>query len=218
MPRESHEAKRARALKIVRLLKKLYPNPRTILTYSSEFELLVAVILSAQAMDVNVNAVTPHLFKKYPDPDTLADAELTELSKLLAPVGLANSKAKALKETARMIRDDLGGQVPRTVEELMTLRGVGRKTALVVLGEGFGIAKGIAVDTHVNRLSRRLCLTTFADPVRIEEYLVNLIPQRDWIAINHLLIFHGRAICRARLPLCGECILNQLCPGSRVTG
>ena len=218
MPRESHEAKRARALKIIRLLKKLYPHPRTILNYSSEFELLIAVILSAQAMDVNVNAVTPHLFKKYPDPDALVNAELTALSKLLVPVGLSNSKAKALKETARMIRDDFGGQVPRTVEELMTLRGVGRKTALVVLGEGFGIAKGIAVDTHVNRLSRLLSLTTFADPLRIEKDLVKLIPQRDWIAINHLLIFHGRAICRARLPLCGECILNQLCPGSRATG
>lgn len=217
MPQESREAKRARTLKIVRLLKKLYPVPRTILNYSSEFELLIAVILSAQAMDVNVNAVTPHLFRKYPGPEALANAELTALSKLLVPVGLSNSKAKALKETARMIRDDFGGKVPRTVEELITLRGVGRKTALVVLGEGFGIAKGIAVDTHVNRLSRRLGLTTSADPAIVEEDLVKLIPQNDWIAINHLLIFHGRAICKARLPLCGECALSQLCPSSRVT-
>lgn len=215
MPRESLDAKRARAVKIIRKLRRLYPEPRTVLTYSSRFELLIAVILSAQATDISVNAVTPRLFSRFPTQDSLASADLAELSVLVKPVGLANSKAKAIKETARAICDDFGGEVPSSVEELMLLRGVGRKTALVVLGEGFGRAEGIAVDTHVNRISQRLGFTRHEAPIRIEKDLVRIIAQEDWIATNHLMIFHGRAICKARLPLCGQCAINKLCPSAR---
>lgn len=216
MPRESLQAKRARARKIIQLLKKLYPVQRTILTYNSTFELLVAVILSAQAQDVNVNKVTPRIFARYPTTDALANADFAELAEMLRPVGYPGAKAKSLMETARMIRDEFGGQVPQTVEELTRLRGVGRKTALVVLGEGFGIAEGIAVDTHVNRLSIRLGFTKHSDPKKIELDLQPIIPEKDWIAINHLFIFHGRAICTARLPKCDMCVLNRLCPSARL--
>ena len=215
MPRESLDAKRARAVKIIRELRRLYPEPRTVLTYRSKFELLIAVILSAQATDSSVNAVTPQLFSRFPSQESLASADLSELSAVLKPVGLANSKAKAIKETARMSRYQFGSEVPSTVEELMLLRGVGRKTALVVLGEGFGVAEGIAVDTHVNRVSQRLGFTRYKDPVRIERDLIKVIQRKDWIATNHLLIFHGRAICKARLPLCTQCVLNKLCPSAR---
>ncbi|MCM2271186.1 MAG: endonuclease III [candidate division Zixibacteria bacterium] len=215
MARESLDAKRARAVRIIRELRRLYPKPRTVLTYRSKFELLIAVILSAQATDSSVNAVTPRLFGRFPTQGSLASADLSELSAILKPVGLANSKAKAIKETARMIRDQFGGEVPSTVEDLMLLRGVGRKTALVVLGEGFGIAEGIAVDTHVNRVSQRLGFTRYQDPVRVERDLVGIIQRKDWIATNHLLIFHGRATCKARVPLCSTCIVNTLCPSAK---
>jgi endonuclease III len=183
------------------LLAKLYehyPNPHCELNYSNAFELLIATILSAQCTDVRVNIVTETLFKKYPTIQSMADADLAELELDVKSTGFYRNKALSLKETATRIRDVYGGEVPRTMEELLTLRGAARKTANVVLGNAFGINHGVVVDTHVGRLSRRFGLTTHEDPVKVEQDLMRLFPQEEWTNLSHLLILHGRAACKAR--------------------
>lgn len=183
------------------LLAKLYehyPNPHCELNYSNAFELLIATILSAQCTDVRVNIVTETLFKKYPTIQSMADADLAELELDVKSTGFYRNKALSLKETATRIRDVYGGEVPRTMEELLTLRGAARKTANVVLGNAFGINHGVVVDTHVGRLSRRFGLTTHEDPVKVEQDLMRLFPQDEWTNLSHLLILHGRAACKAR--------------------
>jgi len=212
MAKESLEAKKQRTGKIIAVLKKTYPDAHCALNHSNAYELLVATILSAQCTDVRVNMVTPALFKKYPSAKELAAAGTPELEKMIQSTGFFRSKAKSLKESAADIVAKHGGEVPGTMEELTDLRGVGRKTANVVLGNAFGQNVGIVVDTHVSRLSARLALSAHTDPVKIEQDLLKLVPQEDWTLFSHLLIFHGRQICIARKPKCEECPLLSICP------
>ncbi|HKK20510.1 MAG TPA: endonuclease III [candidate division Zixibacteria bacterium] len=212
MPRESLKAKQERAVACIKLLKQHYPKAQTSLTHKSVYQLLVATILSAQCTDERVNIVTPSLFKKYPSIKAFADADLKELAQDIFTTGFFNSKAKSIKESARQILERHGGKVPKTLDELVKLQGVGRKTASVVLGAGYGLAEGIVVDTHVGRISRLLGFTSAKDPVKVEQDLMKIIPHNDWIIYSHLLIFHGRAVCKARKPDCASCILNRLCP------
>lgn len=196
----------------IRVLKRLYPGARTALDYQTPFQLLVATILSAQSTDVRVNLVTPDLFRQFRSPQAFAEAETPELEKAIHSTGFFRSKAKSLQAMSRDIVEKFGGEVPRTMAELVTLRGVGRKTANVVLGDAFGIAEGITVDTHVTRLSRRLGLTAQTDAVKIESDLMEKVPKRDWTLFSHLLILHGRAVCQARKPHCSTCAVAALCP------
>jgi endonuclease-3 len=179
-------------------LYRYYPNPHCELHYSNAFELLIATILSAQCTDVRVNQVTETLFTKYPTVDALAEADLAELELDVKPTGFFRNKALSLKETATRIRDVYGGEVPSTMEDLLTFRGAARKTANVVLGNAFGINHGVVVDTHVGRLSRRFGLTTHEDPVKVEQDLMRQFPQSEWTNLSHLMILHGRAACKAR--------------------
>ena len=195
-------------------LKTAYPEARTALYWSNPLELLVATILSAQTTDVRVNAVTPNLFAKYPTAADYAGADPTELEEDIRPTGFFRNKAKSLRGVARALADDHGGEVPRTMDELVALPGVGRKTANVVLGNAFGIDEGVVVDTHVRRLSSRLGFTTQNDPERIERDLMQTVPNRDWTVFSHLLILHGRSVCKARKPACVDCVVNDLCPSA----
>jgi len=195
-------------------LKTAYPEARTALYWSNPLELLVATILSAQTTDVRVNAVTPNLFAKYPTAADYAAADPTELEEDIRPTGFFRNKAKSLRGMARALADDHGGEVPRTMDELVALPGVGRKTANVVLGNAFGIDEGVVVDTHVRRLSNRLGFTTQNDPEKIERDLMQTVPNRDWTLFSHLLILHGRSVCKARKPACVDCVVNDLCPSA----
>jgi endonuclease-3 len=195
-------------------LKTAYPEARTALYWSNPLELLVATILSAQTTDVRVNAVTPNLFAKYPTAADYAGADPTELEEDIRPTGFFRNKAKSLRGMARALADDHGGEVPRTMDELVALPGVGRKTANVVLGNAFGIDEGVVVDTHVRRLSNRLGFTTQNDPEKIERDLMQTVPKRDWTVFSHLLILHGRSVCKARKPACVNCVVNDLCPSA----
>ena len=195
-------------------LKTAYPKARTALYWSNPLELLVATILSAQTTDVRVNAVTPNLFAKYPTAADYAGADPTELEEDIRPTGFFRNKAKSLRGMARALADDHGGEVPRTMDELVALPGVGRKTANVVLGNAFGIDEGVVVDTHVRRLSNRLGFTTQNDPEKIERDLMQTVPNRDWTVFSHLLILHGRSVCKARKPACVDCVVNDLCPSA----
>lgn len=195
-------------------LKTAYPEARTALYWSNPLELLVATILSAQTTDVRVNAVTPNLFAKYPTAADYAGADPTELEEDIRPTGFFRNKAKSLRGMARALADDHGGEVPRTMDELVALPGVGRKTANVVLGNAFGIDEGVVVDTHVRRLSNRLGFTTQNDPEKIERDLMQTVPNRDWTVFSHLLILHGRSVCKARKPACVDCVVNDLCPSA----
>ena len=195
-------------------LKTAYPEARTALYWSNPLELLVATILSAQTTDVRVNAVTPTLFAKYPTAADYAAADPTELEEDIRPTGFFRNKAKSLRGMARALVDDHGGEVPRTMEDLVALPGVGRKTANVVLGNAFCIDEGVVVDTHVRRLSNRLGFTTHNDPEKIERDLMQTVPKRDWTVFSHLLILHGRSVCKARKPACEDCIVNDLCPSA----
>ena len=206
------EKKRAR--QIVKLLKKEYPDARCSLNYSSPLELLVATILSAQCTDERVNIVTEDLFRKYRSCADFAAASTAELERDIHSTGFFRNKAKAIQGAARLINEEYGGRVPETMEELLRLPGVARKTANVVLGNAFGIASGVVVDTHVTRLSERLGLSNEKTPEKIERDLATLIPKADWIIFSHLLIAHGRKICQARKPLCSECVLAKLCPSA----
>lgn len=176
---------------------------------------MVATILSAQCTDERVNSVTPKLFQKYSSVEAFAEANLNELARDIFTTGFHNSKAKSIRNSARMILEQYEGKVPATLDELVKLPGVGRKTASVVLGNAFGIAEGIVVDTHVGRISRLLGLTKEKDPTRIENDLMEIIPHKDWIDFSHMLILHGRAICVARRPDCGCCFLKKLCPSAK---
>lgn len=207
--------KKQRALEIVQRLERMYPKARCSLDYETPFQLLIATILSAQSTDVRVNIVTKTLFKKYPTVDSFANAKPLVLERDIHSTGFFRSKAKSVIGAAQAILERHGGEVPRTMEELTALPGVGRKTANVVLGNAFGIDEGIVVDTHVTRLSGRLALTKHSDAVKIESDLVKLIPRNIWTKFSHMLILHGRAICVARKPKCSECLLNELCPSAQ---
>jgi endonuclease-3 len=199
---------------ILPILKKTYPDATIALHFSTPLELLIATILSAQCTDVRVNMVTPELFKKYKSAADWAQADLKQIEQDIKSCGFYHNKAVSIQGAARKIAEDFGGKVPRTMEELVTLPGVGRKTANVVLGNAFGIP-AIACDTHVMRLSRRLQLSEHADdPVKLEFDLADIIPKKDWTLFSHLLIFHGRRICTARKPNCPECPLASHCPAA----
>jgi endonuclease-3 len=206
----------ARAPEILTRLRAAYPDARCALDYRNAFELLCATILSAQCTDARVNLVTPALFGAYPTPETLARARQEEVEEIIKSTGFFRNKAKSLIGMAQALVADHGGEVPRTMEELRLLPGVGRKTANVILGNAYGINDGITVDTHVARLSERLGLTRHDDPAKIEQDLMPLFPRDQWGLLSHLLIFHGRQICIARRPRCGECVLSDLCPSSTV--
>ncbi|MGF1577287.1 MAG: endonuclease III [Cyanophyceae cyanobacterium] len=201
-----------RALEILIRLKREYPNAPCSLNYETPFQLLVATILSAQCTDERVNLVTPALFARFPDPATFAQADREEIESLIRSTGFYRNKAKHIQGSSQQIMTNWGGQVPRTMPDLLTLPGVARKTANVVLAHAFGINAGVTVDTHVKRLTGRLGLTTFTDPVRIEKALMQLLPQPDWENWSIRLVYHGRAICDARKPICESCCLVDLCP------
>ena len=205
--------KREKVLLIIRRLKKEYSGtPLTALAFSSPFELLVATILSAQTTDVQVNKVTPGLFQKYRSIEDFAKTAPERIARDISSVNFFNNKAKSIHGAAKMLLDTFGGTVPRTMEELITLPGVARKTANIVLSSAYGINVGIAVDTHVKRLSSLLGLTKQSDPVRIEQDLMAVAPKKEWGNFSHLLIYHGRAVCQARRPNHAECVLADLCP------
>lgn len=204
--------KQEKVKEVIRRLGEVYSNPRTALYYSDPFQLLVAAMLSAQATDVVVNQVTPALFAQYRTPKDFAGAPLEELEKFIKRINYYRNKAKSIKKTAQMIIDKHQGTVPDTMEELDALPGVARKTANVVLGNAFGIVSGIVVDTHVARLSQKLKLTKHTDPVKIEQDLMQIVPKDKWIDFSHLLINHGRDICKARPHSCSNCPLSDLCP------
>jgi endonuclease-3 len=200
--------------RIIELLKRLnatYPEPKCALTHRNAWELTVATILSAQCTDVRVNMVTPELFAKYPTPADLARVEPEQIEPDIHTTGFFRNKAKSIVGAARKVVQEFGGKVPETMDEILTLPGVARKTANVVLGSWFGKAVGVVVDTHVYRLSRRLELTKADNPVKIEQDLMKVIPQESWIDFSHQLIWHGRKICIARKPKCAECPLENLC-------
>jgi endonuclease-3 len=197
---------------IVELLAGEYPKAAIELDYGSPWELLVATVLSAQCTDVRVNQVTPVLFNRWPSPGDLASASQEEVETVIRSTGMFRQKASSLRNAARIVAAEHGGEVPRELEALVALPGVGRKTAKVVLGEAFGIAAGVTVDTHVRRLSRRLGLTRLEDPEKIAVELESLLPQNEWIKLSTRLILHGRRVCFARNPRCDECVLTELCP------
>ncbi|QFS48277.1 endonuclease III [Nostoc sphaeroides] len=201
-----------RAIEILARLKRLYPDATCSLNYSTPVQLLVATILSAQCTDERVNKVTPALFDRFPDAESLAIADLVELESLVRSTGFYRNKAKNIQAACRMIVNEFDSVVPNQMEQLLKLPGVARKTANVVLGHGYGINVGVTVDTHVKRLSERLGLTQAKDPVRIEQDLMGLLPQPDWENWSIRLIYHGRAICKARSPVCIACELADLCP------
>ncbi len=196
------------------LLKEEYPDVKPSLNYGNPFELLVATVLSAQSTDVQINKVTEKLFKKYRTAEDYASADLRELENDLYSTGFYKTKAKNIKAAAQIIVEKYHGEVPKTMEELTNLPGVGRKTANIVLARAFGIAEGIAVDTHVKRVSRRLGFTKNADPGKIEKDLISLARKEDLDSISMTLIYHGRKICQAKKPKCPSCVVNQLCPSS----
>ncbi|MCS6805183.1 MAG: endonuclease III [Acidobacteriota bacterium] len=193
-------------------LQKAYPDARCALNFSNPLELLIATILSAQCTDERVNQVTATLFKKYRTAADYANAPLTELERDIHSTGFYRNKAKSIKAATQRIVEEFGGQVPRTMDELLTLPGVARKTANVVLGTAFGIPTGVVVDTHVARLAQRLGLTRQNDRDKIEQDLMQILPQDEWIDFAHRLIEHGRRVCKARKPLCAECVLADICP------
>ncbi len=203
--------KKARIPLVLAELAILYPTAPIALDFQSPFQLLVATILSAQCTDIRVNLVTPALFSAYPTPQAMVKATQKQLEKLIHSTGFFRNKAKNILGASAAILRDHGGEVPRTLEELVALPGIGRKTANVVLGDAFGIP-GITVDTHVGRLSRRLGFTKQMDPVKVEFALNKLIPQPDWTIVSHRLILHGRAVCFARKPACERCTLTGICP------
>jgi endonuclease-3 len=212
MARESKVAMAARAGKIVQRLLKKYPNPKTALNHSNPLELLAATILSAQTTDVGVNRVTPALFAKYKTAADYAAADTAQMEAIVKPTGFYHNKTKSLQAMGKTLVERFGGQVPDQMEGLLSLPGVARKTANVVLGNAFHKAVGIVVDRHVTRLATRLGLTANVDPVKIEQDLMKLIPQKHWIDFSHLLINHGRQTCTARKPNCPSCVLNDICP------
>jgi endonuclease-3 len=199
---------------VIPRLKEEYPDARTELDWTNPLELLVATVLSAQTTDVRVNQVTEELFRKYRTAEDYAGAEPGELEEDIRPTGFYRNKARALQGMARALLEEHGGEVPRTMPELVALPGVGRKTANVVLGNAFGVDEGIVVDTHVRRVSNRLGLTGERDPEKIEKDLLQMVPEEDRTVFSHLLILHGRRVCKARKPDCPGCVLNDVCPSA----
>jgi endonuclease III len=205
----------ASAPEVVTRLKVEYPDARTELDWKNPLELLVATMLSAQTTDVQVNRVTQSLFAKYRTAEDYAHADPSELEEDIRPTGFYRNKARSLRNMAGALVEEHEGEVPGTMQELVALPGVGRKTANVVLGNAFGVDEGIVVDTHVRRVSGRLGLTENKDPVKIEQDLMKVVPEEDWTVFSHLLILHGRRTCKARKPDCPNCILNDICPSAR---
>ncbi|HVS20412.1 MAG TPA: endonuclease III [Pyrinomonadaceae bacterium] len=212
--RETKSQLKERTEKIIKLLKRAHPDAHCALTHSNAFELLIATILSAQCTDERVNIVTADLFRKYRKPEDYLNVAATELQQDVRTTGFFRNKTKSIQGACKMLVEEFGGEVPKTMEELLRLPGVARKTANVVLGVAFGIASGIVVDTHVSRLSQRLQPTKKKDAGKIEQDLMEIVPRKDWIEFSHLLIFHGRRVCKARRPLCDECVVEKLCPSS----
>lgn len=204
-------ARRIRVEEILHLLDRMYPKATCALHHRNAWELLVATILSAQCTDKRVNEVTPGLFAKYPTPRDFAAVRPEVLAEDIRSTGFFNNKAKSLVGAAKKVVGEFGGKVPRTMEEMLTIPGVARKTANVVLGTAYGIASGVVVDTHVQRVSRRLDLTRETDPVKIEQDLIRIVPQKRWILFSHQVIHHGRERCQARKPRCAICLLDPLC-------
>ncbi len=204
------------ALEILGRLKREYPDAHCELDFETPLQLLIATILSAQCTDKRVNMVTPELFRAFPNAGSLSAAQPEQLEELIKSTGFFRNKTKSLLGMSAAVVDRHGGSVPSTMDELVQLPGVGRKTANVVLGNAFGMNEGVVVDTHVGRLSVRLGLTNETDPVKVEQALMPLFPREDWALLSHLLIFHGRRVCVARGPRCGECVLNDICPSARV--
>ena len=216
MPKETKEQKQLRANKIFSQLAKMYPEAHCALDYTNAFELLAATILSAQCTDARVNIVMKEFRPRFPNPKAVANADLLDIEEVIRTTGFFRQKAKSLKSMASDIVEKFGGKVPQTIEELITLRGVGRKTANVVLGNAFGIAEGIAVDTHVIRVTNRLKITSHKEPEKIEQDLMELVPKTEWTMTTHYLISHGRTICDARKPKCLECAIADLCPSKKL--
>jgi endonuclease-3 len=205
---------RQRARKVIRLLKRAYPHAKCSLNHTNAFELLIATILSAQCTDARVNIVTQDLFRKYHKPEDYLKVSAKELERDIRTTGFFRNKTKSIQGTAKVLTEEYGGEVPNKIEELLELPGVARKTANVVMGNAFGISSGVVVDTHVTRLSHRLGLSTQKTAEKIEQDLVAIVPKNDWVIFPHLMIAHGRAICKARNPLCAECVVEKLCPSS----
>jgi endonuclease III len=201
---------------IIKRLKKAYPDAHCALNHTNAFELLVATILSAQCTDDRVNIVTATLFRKYRVPQDYLNVSQEELAQDIKSINFFNNKTKSIQGTAQKLVENFGGKVPQTMDELLTLNGVARKTANVVLGNAFGIASGVVVDTHVSRLSQRLGITAETTPEKIEKDLSELVPKKDWVMFPHWLISHGRKICIARKPKCDECVLSDICPSFEI--
>jgi endonuclease-3 len=212
--RETIEQLKVRTREIIRRLKRAYPDAKCSLNHSNPFELLVATILSAQCTDERVNIVTADLFRKYRKPEDYLKVPPRELEKDIQSTGFFRNKTRSIQGTSKMLTEQYGGAVPQTMEELLELPGVARKTANVVLGNAFEIKSGVVVDTHVTRLSHRLALTQQKTAEKIEQDLIGIVPKRDWVIFSHLLIAHGRKICKARNPLCPECPVEKQCPSS----
>jgi endonuclease-3 len=203
-----------RTKKIITLLRKEYPDMRCSLNFTNALELTIATILAAQCTDERVNIVTADLFRKYRKPEDYLKVPVTELEQDIRPTGFFRNKAKSIQGACKLIVEKFGGQVPQNFDDLLTLPGVARKTANVVMGNAFGVASGVVVDTHVTRITQLLGLTANSAPEKIERDLIELVPQKDWIDFPHLMIFHGRAVCIARRPQCDKCVLEKLCPSS----
>ena len=214
MPRESTAAKKNRTMKLITVFQRTYPNAHCELNFSNPLQLLVATILSAQCTDRRVNLVTAELFKKYHGAKDFAEASLTELQEAVKTTGFFRNKAKNIKACCAALVEKFGGEVPRTMDELHALAGVGRKTANVVLGNAFGINVGVVVDTHVTRLANRLGLVKGTNAVKLEQELMKLVPPKNWTLFSHWLIWHGRRRCTARKPDCANCEINNLCPSA----
>ncbi|MDY7081206.1 MAG: endonuclease III [Halobacteria archaeon] len=207
-----------RAAEIVERLKDEYPEADTTLDFETPYQLLVATILSAQCTDERVNKVTPELFEEFSTAEDMAEADIERIKDIIRSTGFYNSKAEYIKDGAEIIVEEFDGELPRKMSDMTKLPGVGRKTANVVLSNAFAVDEGIAVDTHVQRLSQRLELTDNESPEAIEDDLMEIIPEEDWRLVSHLLIYHGRAVCGARSPDCANCVIEDMCPSSRVDG
>ncbi|MEO1068465.1 MAG: endonuclease III [Cyanobacteria bacterium J06638_6] len=216
MPNQRRASKKQRALEILIRLKRLYPEAPCSLDFANPLQLMVATMLAAQCTDERVNLVTPALFAAYPDVYAFAEADLEDLEGLVKSTGFYRNKAKNIRAACQRIVTEFNGEVPKRMEDLVSLPGIARKTANVVLAHGFGINAGVTVDTHVKRISNLLGLTQHSDPVKIERDLMKLLPQPDWENWSIRLVYHGRAVCKARNPNCGDCVLSDLCPSTTV--
>jgi endonuclease III len=212
--RESMDELKKRVREVIRRLKRVYPDAKCSLNHTNAFELLIATILSAQCTDERVNIVTADLFRKYRQPEDYLKVPPRELEKDIQSTGFFRNKTKSIQGTSKVLTEEFGGQVPHTMDELLELPGVARKTANVVLGNAFDIKAGVVVDTHVTRLSHRLDFSQEKTAEKIERDLIEIVPKKDWVIFPHLMIYHGRKICKARNPLCAECVVEKECPSS----